>query len=173
MRLLVVALPALLSAAPLYAASLNIVKSNEVVSDGVNLLNPKGLPGAITDFSLLVTNPVANLLASVRSVTITDPVAPQFKLRVRDLGGAGSGPIEFMDGNLLNLGLLGSGLTHRFSGLASTTDGVEFSDGQSWGYSPVADADGYDSKVRAIRVTLSGNHAPNSSFRLRYRVALR
>ena len=164
-----------LTAAPLaaVAASLQIVKSSTVVSDQVNTVNPRALPGSDIDLALVVTNPSANALASVGSVVIVDTIPTTARLRVSDYGSAGSGPVSFTDGNLLALGLSGSGLGYRFSGLGSTTDGLEFYDGKTWSYVPVADADGYDGTVRAIRVTLTGNQTSNSAFRLTYRVRLR
>lgn len=170
------ALAAAIAAAPLAvaaAASLQIVKSSSVVSDQVNTVNPRALPGADVDFALTVTNPGANSLAAVGSVTVTDTIPATARLRVGDYGAAGSGPVSFADGNLLGAGLTGSGLTYTFKALGNTTDGLEFSDGTSWSYVPVADADGYDGKVRAIRVTLAGNQVSGTAFQLKYRVRLR
>jgi hypothetical protein len=109
----------------------------------------------------------------VRAVQISDAIPANVKLRVADLVAATRGPVEFVDGNLLNLGLLGSGLTFRFGGLGDTTDSVEFWDGQSWTYTPVPDADGCDVKVRAVRVVLPGTQSAGSAFRLRFRVLVR
>ena len=158
--------------APLAAAALTVTKATSVVADGVSTLNPKALPGASVDTSLTVASPLANGVTPIAGVTVTDLVPVTVKLRVADLGAAGSGPIEFTDGGLL--GLLGSGLTFSYIALASTADGVDFSsDGVTWTYVPVADASGCDAKVRAIRVRLSGDEAAGSGFRLRYRVVIR
>ncbi|MGI4731801.1 MAG: hypothetical protein ACRYFW_08650 [Janthinobacterium lividum] len=165
-----------LAAAPLCvvaAAGLQIAKSSTVVADQVNAANPRALPGSDIDFALLVTNPVANATASVGRVVVVDTIPAQARLRVTDYGASGSGPVGFTDGNLLGLGLLGSGLSYGFAGIASTTDGLEFSDGTSWSYTPSPDADGFDGRVRAIRVTLSGNQVASSGFRLQYRTRLR
>jgi hypothetical protein len=104
---------------------------------------------------------------------ITEAIPAGVALRVADLGAAGSGPVEFADGSLLGTGLLGSGLTYGFGGTSSTTDDLEFSDGTRWSYAPVPDAYGFDPAVRAIRVTLHGTHAANTSYRLRYRVLIK
>lgn len=162
-----------LPAAPLRADNLQIVKSTAVVADQVSAINPRALPGSDIDYTLMVANPLANALLPVRQVVISDTIPVYARLKVADYGAAGSGPVGFTDGDLLGLGLLGSGLTYSYASLASATDGLDFYDGASWGYVPVADADGYDGKVRAIRVTLTGTQATNSSFRLRYRVRLR
>lgn len=162
-----------LPAAPSLADTLQIAKSTAVVTDQVSTINPRALPGSDIDYTLMVANPVANALLPVRQVVISDTIPVYARLKVADYGAAGSGPVGFTDGNLLALGLLGSGLAYSFATLASATDGLEFSDGTSWSYVPVADADGYDGKVRAIRVTLTGTQATNSSFRLRYRVRLK
>ncbi|WP_174298205.1 hypothetical protein [Sphingomonas bacterium] len=163
-------------ALPLFAAtaaSLQIAKSSSVVADQVSTLNPRALPGSDIDFALVVTNPTQNALATVGKVVIVDTIPIQARLRVTDYGAAGSGPVGFTDGSLLGLGLAGSGLTYGFAGLASATDGLEFStDGSNWTYTPVPDAGGFDGRVRAIRVTLSGTQAPASAFRLQYRTRL-
>ena len=166
---------ALLAApAPLAGAGLTVTKTTSVVADGINLANPKALPGATLAAAVLVVSPLGNGLAAIGGVTVVDTISTSVKLRVADLGVGGSGPVEFADGNLLGLGLLGSGLGFRFTSLASTSDGVDFStDGVTWTYQPVADAAGYDANVRAIRVRLTGTQTVGSGFRLRYRVAIR
>jgi hypothetical protein len=160
-------------AAPLAAADLAVTKTSRVVSDVLGLVLPRVMPGSAVDYSLTVTNPLGNALTPVRSVRISDAIPADVKLRVADLVAAGRGPVEFTDGNLLNLGLLGSGLTFRVGGLADATDSVEFSDGQNWTYTPVPDADGCDTKVRAVRVVLPGTQSAGSAFRLRFRVVVR
>ncbi len=157
------------------AAPLAVTKTAAVVADQVNALNPKALPNATVDYAIRVDNP--NTLLSgqaIAAVMIQDTIPTNVVLRVADYGSAGSGPVEFMDGNLLGLGLLGSGLNYGFTSLASTTDGLEFSnDGTTWTYTPVPDAGGYDANVRAIRVRLTGTQAAGSAFRLRFRVRLK
>ena len=153
---------------------LNIARSSAPVADQVNTLTPaRNLPGATIDTMLTVTNPLGNVTATIRTLTITDPVPDTVKFRVLNLN-AGGGPVEFVDGNLLAIPLGSSGLSYTYGGLASTTDGVEFSNGTSWSYTPVDQGDGYDGNVRGIRVTLTGTKfLTTGSFRLRYRVMLR
>lgn len=171
-RIALVALLPLLTAAPALAASLAVTKTTTIVADQVNALNPKALPGATVDYALTVTNPVTNALTPVGQVVITDVIASDVKLSVADLTGAGSGPVEFVDGGLLGLGLTSSNLTYNYGGLTSTTDKLEFYDGASWSYQPTG-VGGYDANVRAIRVTLTGTQATGGSFRLRYRVQVK
>lgn len=160
--------------AALHAAPLVVTKSSSVVGDGVNILNPKAIPNATVDYAIRVDNPNSALSGqAIRAVVIEDVIPASVALRVTDYGATGSGPIEFADGNLLGLGLLGSGLTYSFTSLANATDGLEFSDGTSWSYTPVPDAQGYDPAVRAIRVKLTGTQAASSAFRLRFRVRVK
>ncbi|WP_242097325.1 MULTISPECIES: hypothetical protein [unclassified Sphingomonas] len=170
MKRLLAPLLAAFAAAVAPAAPLTLVKSSSVVADSVSTANPKALPGATVDYALMVTNPVANGIAPVGSIAITETIPATVKLRIADYGASGSGPVEFGDGSLLGTGLLATGLAYRFTSLASASDGLEFSDGSSWAYVPVADAAGCDAHVRAIRVTMTGTHAAGTSFRLRYRV---
>lgn len=174
MRWRSLAVAALLLPAQAGAAGLTVTRSTSVVADGVSAANPKALPGASVDAAILVVSPLANGLATIAGVTVTDTISASVKLRVADLGAAGSGPIEFADGNLLGLGLVGSGLGFAYTSLASTSDRVDFSsDGVTWTYVPVADASGCDANVRAIRVRLTGTQTVASGFRLRYRVVIR
>jgi hypothetical protein len=163
------ALTAVVAPAAAGAAALAITKTATVISDGVNLLNPKMLPGAVVDYALTVDNP-NSVINPVGAVVITDELPTGVVLRV-DGYGAGTSPIEFADGNLLGTGLLGSGLSLTYRGLGDTTDGVQFYDGTTWNYTPVSTG-GYDARVRAIRVTLSGTQVSGSRFRLRFRVKL-
>lgn len=159
--------------AALAAAGLTITKTSTVVADGMGTLSLRALPGALIDYQLLVGNPAGNLLATVGNVTVVDVLPATVKLRVVDL--VGGGPIEFVDGNQLGLGLVGSGLAYSYAALGSAADGVDFSSdgGVSWTYVPVPDADGFDPRVRAVRVRLTGVQVASSGFRLRFRVAIR
>ncbi len=173
-RVLPLLLACLMVPAPLAAAALTVTKTTAIAADGVSTANPKALPGATLDEAITVVSPLANGLAAIAGVSVVDTIPAAVKLRVVDLGAGGSGPIEFADGNLLGLGLVGSGLAFRFTSLASASDGVDFSaDGVTWTYVPVADAAGCDANVRAVRVRLSGSQAPGSGFRLRYRVMVK
>ena len=156
------------------AAPLLVTKSNAVVADQVNLLNPKAIPGATVDYAIRVDNPNGVLSGqAIAAVVVQDVIPAGVALRVTDYGATGGGPVEYLDGSLLGLGLLGSGLSYSFGGLASTSDGIEFYDGTNWSYVPVPDAQGLDANVRAIRVRLAGAQAPSSSFRLRFRVRIK
>lgn len=155
--------------APAAGANLTIVKSTTIVSDQVNGLNPKALPGATIDYSLMVTNPIGNIGSPVAQVVITEPIPADVMLRVDDINGSSGGPVEYKDGIL---GLLASGLTYNYTALTSTTDKLEFFNGTTWTYQPTSTG-GYDANVRAIRVTLTGTHATGGTFQLRYRVQVK
>lgn len=166
-------LPPVSSAA---AADLSIIKTSSVVADNVNTLNPRALPGATIDYAINVTNPLINGVVPVKvvqAVTIVDAIPANTALRVADYGAPGKGPVEFADGSLLGTGLLSSGVGYAFTTLASASDGLDFStDGVNWTYVPAPDANGYDAKVRAIRIRLTGTQGPGTVFRLRFRVKL-
>jgi hypothetical protein len=156
------------------AADLAITKTATVVSDPVGSAAPKSLPGAVVDYKVLFTNPLANVGKPVRNIVVEDQLPANVVLRVSDLAGAGKGPVEFLDGSVLGTGLFGSGLTCAFTSLSSTTDCIEFSrDGVTWTYTPVPDADGYDANVRAIRVRPLTTFSTSGSFQLRYRVKIK
>lgn len=171
MRLLLF-LFALIVAGPVAAAPITVSKSVTIVSDPMNNAAPRSIPGAVADYKTLATNP-NGVLAPVRNIVLTETLQANVIMRVSDIGTAGKGPVEFSDGSLLGTGLLGSGLVYTYSAANPTTDGLEFYDGNTWGYQPMADADGYDARVKAIRVTLTATFAPGTSFQLRYRVKIR
>lgn len=173
MRSTIVGSALLLAALPAQAQTISVGKSVTIVSDPVGNLVPRSLPGSVADYRTLATNPANNLLRTIRNIVLVEPLPPTVDLRVADLNGAGSGPVEFADGSLLGTGLLSSGLSYSYSAASPTTDGLEFFDGTSWSYQPVPDANGYDPRVRAIRVTLSSSFVAATSFQLRYRVKIR
>lgn len=162
-----------LVAAPADADPLTITKGVGAISDPLGNLAPRLLPGAVADYRTTASNPVGNLLKPVRNIVLTETLPPNVILRVSDIATAGKGPVEFADGSLLGTGLLASGLALAYSTTQPASDGLEFFDGTSWTYQPVADAGGYDTRVRAFRVTLTGTFATNTSFQLRYRVTIR
>lgn len=175
MKTLVRALIALGVLVPTVAIASNLVatKTATVISDPLNDPAPKSLPGAVVDYKVLFTNPVGNLSLPVRAVVVDDVLPTTVILRVSDLAGAGKGPVEFLDGSAAGTGLLGSGLTCTFTSLASTTDCIDFYDGTSWSYTPTPDVNGYDARVRAIRIKPLTTFSTSGSFQIRYRVMIR
>ncbi len=169
-RLLTLAVT-MLAVAPAVSAPLTITKSLQTVSDPVGNLLPKAIPGAEIDYSVTIANP-NGVLPTVSGVAFADAVPAGTMLRVSDLALL-TGPVEFVDGNVL--GLLGSGLTFSYSSLTNTTDGVDFSNdnGLSWTYQPTIGANGCDAAVTNIRVRLGGTQVAGSSFRLRFRVRVK
>jgi hypothetical protein len=153
------------------APSLTTILSYPLVSDPTNgTVNPKAIPGAVLLYSLNVSNGSAGYPDS-NSVTVVQSVPAQASLFVGNLGGAGSGPVAFAQG------APPSGLSYAYSGLASTTDDLAFSNngGSSFAYTPVADASGYDPAVTHIRVTPNGVFAGASGsgsprFTISYRI---
>ncbi|MDC7682778.1 hypothetical protein PQU92_05790 [Asticcacaulis sp. BYS171W] len=165
------------------AAALTIAKSSLLMSDPLNgITSPKAIPGAVVDYTVKITNP-NGIFTTVTPVAITDALPPRTKFYVGALGSLSlnsvnlvtTGPVAFYDDNLLGLGLLGSDLSYTYGGLSSGTDSIAFSNdnGATWGYTPTADADGYDANITNIRVTLSGTFRAGSNFSLRYRIMIK
>lgn len=169
-RSLMLATVALLCPGGAFGADLTATKTATVLSDPLGNLAPKSLPGAVVEYKVLFTNPVGNTTNTVNTLQIDDVLPTSVVLRVADLTG-GTGPIEFADGGLV--GLLASGLTCPYVSLASSTDCFDFYDGTSWSYVPTPDANGYDARVRAIRIKPRSNFRVLGSFQIRYRVMIR
>ncbi len=151
--------------------SFTVAKSVLLVSDPVNGTTlPKAIPGAVMSYSIQVTNTGVGA-ADNNTTLIVDPIPANTWMFVGDLGGAGSGPIAFVDGTP------SSGLTYTFSGLGSAADDVSFSNTacSSFNYTPVPDVNGFDAAVNCIRINPKGVFAgasggSNPSFEARFRV---
>lgn len=154
--------------------AITVVKSSSIVSDPQNgTTNPKAIPGALMNYTVTVTNTNAGT-ADAATTTVTDAVPANMRLYVGDVGGVGSGPVAFTNGATT------SGLSYSYSSLASTTDGIAFSNngGATWTYTPVPDANGYDSNVTHFRIsptgTLNGASGGNNpSFQLQLRMQVK
>ncbi len=151
-----------------------LLKTSQVVSDPVNgATNPKAIPGATVLYILTATNQGQGA-TDADTVVLTEPVPANTELFVNDLGVPGSGPVAFADG------ATASGLAYTFVSLASTADDVEFSSdgGATYIYTPVPDADGFDSAVTHQRVSPAGAFSSasggnNPGFQIQFQVRVR
>jgi hypothetical protein len=93
--------------------------------------------------------------ADADALTMTDPIPVNTAVFVGDIGGAGSGPVEFTDGPT------SGGLIYAFGGLADPADDLGFSNdgGATWSYIPVPDALGFDPAVTHVRIAPKGAFA--------------
>jgi len=119
--------------------------------------NPKAIPGADVRYVLTIRNEGAGT-ADNDSLAMTDAIPIGSCLRVLDIAGAGSGPVQFQNGSP------DSGLVYSFLGLGDATDDLEFSSdgGFSFNYSPTAGISGCDSSVTHIRINPQGTFAANA-----------
>ncbi len=155
------------------APSITLLKTVAVYWDPVNLLvNPKFIPGAIAQFTIIASN--SGGPADNNSTFITDPVPANTALYVNNIGGAGSGPVAFSQG------ATSSTLTYTFTALNNMADDVDFFGGAipAWGYVPVPGADGCDPLVTNLRISPKGTFvgnpaAPSPSFQLTFRVCVK
>jgi uncharacterized repeat protein (TIGR01451 family) len=150
-------------------AALTVVKLSTTVSDPVNVTtNPKAIPGAIVEYQIIVTNPAANPIDG-NTVFITDQVPAHMDLRVADIGAAGSGPVQYVNGSPA------SGLTYTFTALGNAGDDIAFSNdgGATWGYTPSLGADGVDPAVTHVRINPKGVfNANNAQFTIKLRMRI-
>ncbi|MEO0880296.1 MAG: hypothetical protein AAFY22_11370, partial [Pseudomonadota bacterium] len=138
-----------------FEAQLAAVKTVSATEDPVNgAAGPYFLPGARARYAIAVESqgdvPVDN-----DALVFVDPIPPQTRLVVADIGGAGSGPVRFTDG------APSSNLTYSFGGLADAGDDLDFSNdnGATFTYAPTAGPDGSDPAVTHIRVRPGGEFA--------------
>lgn len=149
---------------------LTLVKIATVISDPVSgTSNPKAIPGAIVEYTIIVTNP-ATVATDTDTVIVTDALPQQVELSVADLLGAGSGPVSFTDGSP------SSGMSYSFVSLGDGGDDIAFSNdgGATWTYVPVPGLDGEDPLVTHLRVNPKGAfNANNAQFTLKFRVRVK
>lgn len=154
------------------APTISLQKQLLTLSDPVNAnTHPKSIPGAIVQYTLTASNS-GNRNTDSDSLELIDEIPANTILYVNDLGG-GIGPVQFTDGSPA------SGLTYTYTSLSSTTDDVSFSsDGAaSFSYTPVADANGFDSAVTHIKVSPKGQFlqqqlAGDPTFDVKFRVKI-
>ncbi len=142
---------------------LSATKVSSVLSDPVNgSTNPRNIPGALIEYAIGVSNTGISPVDD-GTVSLADIVPSETKMCVTDIGG--NGPVVFTDGNP------SSNLTYTYTGLTNTADDLDFSSdgGATWGYAPVADADGCDTEITHFRVQPSGAFAASGSFTLNAR----
>jgi uncharacterized repeat protein (TIGR01451 family) len=150
-----------------------VQKTSVTIQDPVNGDNfPKAIPGAIVEYSLEPTNSGAGP-ADENTIVLTDAIPANTALVVSDIGAAGSGPVNFVNGATI------SGLSYSFDSLSSLNDGVSFSEdsGASFGYIPQPDGEGVDARITHIRVFTTGifkaaDSQGNPSFQVKFRVQL-
>jgi uncharacterized repeat protein (TIGR01451 family) len=151
--------------------NLVLLKSLQTLSDPINgASNPRAIPGALIEYTVLVTNQGAGA-SDANSIRLADLVPANTNLVVADIAGAGSGPVAFTQGTP------SSTLTYTFTSLASLADSLEFSNdgGSTWTYVPTPAGDGTASAVTHLRVVPAGAFAARTgptgpSFTIRFRV---
>lgn len=84
------------------AANVTIAKTSSVVSDGVNLANPKAIPGAIVQYCLTVQN--STLLVNATGITLTDviPANTTYVPGTITAGGIGGAGVCVLNGFAVN-----------------------------------------------------------------------
>jgi hypothetical protein len=148
-----------------------VMKTATTVQDPINgTTDPKAIPGAFVRYDVIVTNE-GGVAVDTDTVSITDPIPVLGDLFIGDLGGAGSGPVVFVDG------ATSSGLTYTFVSLGDGGDDLAFSNdgGATFTYTPVSDGTNHDPNVTHIRIDPKGQFAAatvagNPSFTVSFRV---
>lgn len=140
------------------AGNSNITLSTaiSVLNDPVNgSISPKAIPGANMQYDVTVKNE-GNYSSNSGSLSLIQSITAGNKMYVNNLSAAG--PVIVSQGSGLN----NSGLSYSFTSLASTTDGLEFSNnnGTTFSYIPTPDANGFDAAVTHFRMTFTGSMKP-------------
>lgn len=149
-----------------------VEKTSQVISDPVNgTNNPKAIPGAVVEYTLLITN-TGHDYSDSDNFEITDVLPTHTALLVSDIPGGSGGPVRFSDG------ASSSQTSWSFVSLGSATDSIDFSsDGSGYTYAPVADGQGADAAVTHIKLKPQGTFAayppapPTASYS--YRVVIK
>jgi uncharacterized repeat protein (TIGR01451 family) len=148
--------------------ALTISKNSSVLTDPINAVGPKAIPGSIVEYTIGVENSGYGYVDSGATV-ITDPLDPNTTYYF----GSPLDPVTFVDG------ATSSGLTFSFIDLASTVDDIDFSnDGGSTFITPTVDVNGFDTTsppINYIRLNPKGelkgsDGVDHPSMELRFRV---
>lgn len=126
---------------PLFIATKTVVTSSDPINASTN---PIAIPGALILYTFNVMNMGDGY---AEEFIITDSLSNKLALKVDDVGG----PFTFTNNAYL------SSLIYNYVSLGDVTDDVEFDDGNNlYDYTPIADANGVDSSVRAFRINFGG-----------------
>ncbi|MCX7283308.1 MAG: hypothetical protein NTX28_04550 [Novosphingobium sp.] len=149
------------------SVSISSAYTTTVVTNGVETINSKALPGATLANSLTVSNLQDS--PDQNSIVINLVLPANLDLFVGNL--ANGAPFAFADG------APGCGFTISFTALSSTTDDVDFLDANDAAITPVADADGFSALVRKLRFRpkgqLGANFGTAPSCTITYRARIR
>ncbi|MBE9568404.1 MAG: hypothetical protein IMF14_06885 [Proteobacteria bacterium] len=133
---------------------LNLAKNSSVTRDLINgTSNPKAIPGALQTYALRLNNE-GRIPLDDNKVVLTDKIPAGTSVFVQSSAQYPEAPLNFIDGT----GATVSGLSFVYSGPASTTDDIEFSNnnGSDFLYIPTPDGDGFDSAVTDIKINPKG-----------------
>ena len=152
-----------------FVTNLNVAKSVTTIRDPVNAaVLPKGIPGAWLEYTVTVTN-LGPGIVDANSVVVIDTLPSTVSMCVTSACAGGSTPVRFDE----TTSPVPTALTFNYATSVSySTDGTTF------GYTPVPDANGFDAAIKAVRVAPSGamaapTGAGNPLFALRYDVLLK
>ncbi|EAT12005.1 hypothetical protein HF888_11520 [Bermanella marisrubri] len=169
-----------------FQPNVNLSKTIEVINDPINGPlsagnKPKAIPGAEIQYTISAIN-TGRGKSDANSIVLQDEIPQNADLFIGQLScsnrgpGSGLGPICFEDGATPNE----SGLTYDFNSITNLSDDIAFSvDGSDFSYEPSDEGDGYDSNIRFIRISPSGelrnankNGSTEPSFNFKYQIRL-
>lgn len=142
---------------------MSVTKSVVVISDPVNgTSNPKFIPGAIAEYTIVVSN--AGSAPDADSVVINDVIPAHTTFMFSDMGVVGSGPVAFVQGTPT------STLIYAYPADLSFSNNY----GASFVYAPSAgcDAQVTNLKMHPKGVFVGNASLPNPSFQLKFRVCV-
>lgn len=151
-----------------FVTTLNVTTAVVTVRDPINAaVSPKAIPGAWLEYTATVTNAGPGVV-DANSVVYLNPIPTTLAMCVTSACSGGGTPVRFDD----STSPVPTALTFNYAtNVSYSTDGTTF------GYTPVPDANGFDAAIRAVRIAPSGAMAAptgvgNPLFRLRYVVLL-
>ena len=147
-----------------FVTNLSVTKSVTTVRDPVNaLVMPKGIPGAWLEYTITVTN-LGSTVVDANTVVAVDSLPTTVSMCVVAACAGGATAVRYD----ASTSPVPPGLTFTYAtNVTYSTDGVTF------GYTPVPDANGFDAAVRAVRIAPTGSMAAptgagNPQFKLRF-----
>jgi uncharacterized repeat protein (TIGR01451 family) len=130
---------------------LRIEKTSSIVSDGISVVNPKALPGAVIEYRITVFNDGTSTIDS-SSIFIMDVMPALVAAYALTASGP---PVTFVEG------ANPSGLSFTYANDVDWSN--QLGGGPPFTYSPSPDGEGYDDAVTGIRVNPKGTMAASSA----------
>ena len=149
------------SSITLATINITVAKTSQVISDPVSgTINPKAIPGAIVEYSIVVSN-AGTAPIDANSIVIRDPFPTTISPFVTTSGGP---PVWLVDGSP------SSALTLNYATGVTWTN--QIGGGAPFTYTPTPDGTGFDSAATGVVIIPTGSMSATGSFTVKFKARI-